>query len=218
MKFTILTIFPSSFSYFNESILKKAQSKWLIEIEIVDIRLFSKNKHKKIDDIVYWWWQWMLLACQPIFDAIKKIKETSKYKKIYVVFVTPWWELFDQKMALKLSKQNTTEFIIICWRYEWIDQRIIDNLVDLELSVWNYVLSWWELPAMIIIDAISRLIPWVIWNKESHEEETFSDKLFWKKEFPQYTKPRNFMWLKVPEILVSWDHKKIAEWKRQNLK
>ena len=206
MKFTILTIFPDSFSYLNQSILKKAQERRLIEIEIVDIRNFSKDKHKKVDDIPFWWWQWMVMTCQPIFDAIENVKNKSSYKNNLVIFMSPWWKELNQEKVIKYSLLKDYEFIIICWRYEWIDQRIIESLVDQEISIWNYILSWWELPAMIFIDSISRLISWVIWNKKSYQEESFSEKFWGKKEFPHYTRPKNFCNLKVPDVLISWNH------------
>lgn len=218
MRFTILTIFPEAFSYLWQSILAKAQDKWIIEIGIIDIRMFSKNKHKKVDDIPYWWWQWMIMTCQPIFDAVKDVKSKSKYTKQYVIFVSPWPNVFTQEKAYEFSKMKDTEIIIICWRYEWIDQRVIEKLVDEELSVWYYILSWWELPAMLVVDAISRLIDWVLWKEESHMEESFSKKLEWKKEFPYYTRPQEYKGIKVPEVLISWDHKKIEKWKMKMLK
>lgn len=218
MKFTILTIFPNSFSYINESILAKSQEKWLIQVEIVNIRDFSNDNHKKVDEVPFWWWQWMLMTCQPLFDAVNNVKQKSKYKKKHVIFVSPWWKTFTQSMAKKYSLLKDIHIIIICWRYEWIDQRVIDELVDEQVSIWNYVLSWWELASMILIDAISRLIPWVLWKEESHEEESFSKKLWWKKEFPHYTRPQNFKWITVPEVLLSGNHKEIEKWKFSKLK
>lgn len=218
MKFTILTIFPEAFSYLNQSIIWKAQEKNLIEIEIIDIREFSKDKHKKVDDAPYWWEQWMVMTCQPIFDAIEHIKEKSKYKNIYTIFVSPRWENLKQEKLKKLSEKENHEIIILCWRYEWIDQRVIDTLVDEEICIWEYILTWGEIPAMILVDWISRLIPWVIWKEESHLEESFSKALDWKKEFPYYTRPENFRWMKVPEVLLSGHHKNIEKWKKENLK
>lgn len=218
MKFTILTLFPDSFSYFWESIIKKAIEREKIEIEILNIRDFSSSKHKTVDDIPYWWWQWMVLMCQPIFDAIYYIKQNSNHKKFFVVFPTPRWKKLTQKKIEKFSKKQDFHFIIICWRYEWIDQRIVEKLVDEEISIWDYILTWWEIPAMILVDSIARLIDWVLWKNISHEEESFSKKLLWKKEFPYYTRPENFRDLKVPEILLSWNHKEIEKWKIKNLK
>ena len=120
--------------------------------------------------------------------------------------MSPWWKELNQEKVIKYSLLKDYEFIIICWRYEWIDQRIIESLVDQEISIWNYILSWWELPAMIFIDSISRLISWVIWNKKSYQEESFSEKFWGKKEFPHYTRPKNFCNLKVPDVLISWNH------------
>lgn len=218
IKFTILTIFPKAFSYLEESILAKAQSKNIINIEIVDIRNFTNDKHNKVDDIPYWWGQWMVLKCQPFFDAIDCIKKKSKYKKQYVINLSPRGKKFTQKKAEKLSNLKDTEIILLCWRYEWIDQRVIDVFVDDEISIWNFIVTWWELPAMLFIDAVSRLIPWVIWKEESYKEESFSQALWWKKEFPYYTRPEDFRWYKVPKVLISWNHKEIQKWKKENLK
>lgn len=217
MKFTILTIFPESFSYFYESILYRAQKKWIIEIEIINVRDFSIEKNKKVDDIPYWWNHWMVLSCQPFFDAIDYVKKKSKYKKQYIINVSPRWKLFSQKKSENLSKLKDTEIIFLCWRYEWIDQRVIDVFVDCEISIWKFILTWWELPVMIIIDSIARLIPWVIGKEESHKEESFSKEFWGKKEFPYYTRPENFRWYSVPKVLVSWNHKEIEKWRKENL-
>ena len=225
MKFTIVTIFPEAFSYLNESILKKAQEKKIIEIEIVNLRDFSRNKHHKVDDSPYWWEQGMVMTCQPFFDCIEKIKENSKFENQYVIYPSPRWNILNQKKLEEFaniknsnSKFKDTEFIILAWRYEWIDQRIIDNLVDEEICIWEYILTGWEIPAMILVDGISRLIPWVIWKEKSHLEESFSEEFEWKKEYPLYTKPEHFRWFSVPEVLVSWHHWKIKNWKKNNLK
>jgi len=225
LKFSIITIFPEAFSYLNQSILWKAQEKKLIEIEIFNLRDFSTNKHHKVDDSPYWWEQGMVMMCQPFFDCIEEIKKNSKYKKQYVIYPSPRWENLTQKKLEKLAefwknsdKKDDVEIIILAWRYEWVDQRIIDNLVNEEICVWEYILTWWEIPAMILIDWISRLIPWVIWKEKSHIEESFSEAFDWKKEYPIYTKPEDFRGLKVPEVLISGHHWKIKEWKKNNLK
>ena len=218
MKFTILTIFPESFSYFKESIIWKAQEKNLIEIEIIDIRNFSENKHNKVDDAPYWWDQWMVMSCQPIFDAMDFVKKKSKYEKQYSIFVSPRGENLKQKQLQNFSEIKNCEIIILCGRYEWVDQRVIDELIDEEICIWEYILTWGEIPAMILVDGIARLIPWVIWKEKSHQEESFSEKLDWKKEFPYYTRPKKFRGLKVPEILLSGHHKNIENWKLNNLK
>ena len=218
MKFSIITIFPEAFSYLNESILWKAQEKNLIEIEIFNLRDFSKDKHKKVDDTPYWWGHGMVMTCQPFFDCVKFIKEKSQYKRQYVIYPSPRWEVLTQKKLENFANYEDTEFIILAWRYEWIDQRVIDALVDEEICIWEYVLTGWEIPAMILIDWISRLLPGVIWKEKSHLEESFSYTFDWKKEYPLYTKPEVFEWLSVPEVLFSGHHKKIEEWKKNNLK
>ena len=165
------------------------------------------------------------MTCQPFFDCIEEIKKKSKYKNQYVIYPSPRWENLSQKKLEKFAEfwknvdeNDNTEIIILAWRYEWIDQRIIENLVDEEVCIWEYVLTWWEIPAMILIDWISRLLPWVIWKEKSHIEESFSKAFDWKKEYPIYTKPEDFRWFKVPEILLSGHHGKIKEWKKNNLK
>lgn len=218
MKFTILTIFKNSFSYFQESIIKRWIDKKLFEIDIIDIRDFSTNKHKKVDDELCWGGQWMLMTCQPIADAINFIKKKSKKKTIKVIFFTAIWETISQEKFEKFSEKKDIEYILVCGRYEWIDQRVIDIFADYEISIWNFVLTWWEIPAMLFVDWVARLLDWVLWDKNSHIEESFSKKLWWKKEFPNYTKPREFMWKKVPEVLLNWNHKKIEKWKKDNLR
>lgn len=215
MKFCILTIFPEGFSYLKQSILQKAQETWIIEIEIVNIRDFSMNKYKKVDSIPYWGWQGMVMTCQPLWDAIDHIKNKNPNTKI--INLSPRWKILTQNRLRKLSLCEET-IVLICWRYEWIDQRIIDLYVDEEISIWKYVLSSWELPAQILIDWISRLIPWVIWSQKSYEEESYSKTFNWKKEFPYYSRPPIYKWLKVPEILLSGNHKQITAWKQDNLK
>ncbi len=214
MRFTILTIFPKLFDSFkSESIIKRAIDNKLIEINILDIRDFSKDKHKKVDDTPYGGGAGMLMTCQPLFDAIREAKKKNKGKLIYL---SPKGEKFTQNKARKISKEKTC--ILLCGRYEGIDQRVIDTFVDEEISIGNYVLTGGELPAMVLIDSISRLIPKVLGKKESHEFDSFSKNLKGKKEYPHYTKPAEFEGLKVPDILLSGDHKKIEKWRMNNLK
>lgn len=215
MRFDILTIFPGIFnSYLQESIVKRAQKKGLIEIHIHNIRNSSKDKHKKVDDIPFGGGAGMVMTPQPLFDAIKHVKKINKGP---VIYLTPQGKMFTQYKAEKISKKYKG-IILICGRYEGIDQRIRDTLIDEEISIGNYVLTGGELPAMIILDSVSRLIPGVLGKEQSHLEDSFSKSLNRKKEYPHYTRPAIFKGMKVPEVLISGDHKKIMQWRKNNLK
>lgn len=214
MRFDILTLFPNLFSsYFSDTILKRAQEKGLIQIHLHNIRDFTKYKHKQVDDTPYGGGAGMLMMCQPIFDCLEFVKKQNKGPLIYL---TPHGSNLTQSKAERLSE--LPEIILLCGRYEGIDQRVINELVDLELSIGNYVLTGGELPAMVIIDAISRLIPGVLGKEYSKEEESFSKKLGRKKEYPHFTKPANFRGLKVPKVLLSGNHGEIEKWRRKMLK
>ncbi|MBD3361071.1 tRNA (guanosine(37)-N1)-methyltransferase TrmD [Candidatus Peregrinibacteria bacterium] len=215
MRFDILTIFPQAFdSYLKESILKRAQKNKLIEIHIHDIRDFSKDKHKKVDDVPFGGGTGMVMTPQPLYDSITFVKKKNKGP---VIFLSPQGKIFTQSKAEKLSKKYD-ELILLCGRYEGIDQRIRDTLIDEEISIGNYVLTGGELPAMVTIDAISRLIPGVIGKEQSHIQDSFSKALKRKKEYPHYTRPKTFKGMKVPEILTSGHHEKIKKWRESKLK
>ncbi len=214
MKFTVLTLFPEMFaSFMSESILSRALDKNLIEIQFLNIRDYSKNKHKKVDDIPYGGGAGMLMACQPLFDCIEEAKNKAK-KRHLVIYFTPQGKKLTQ-IKVERFAEKYDEIILLCGHYEGIDQRVIDTLVDLEISIGDFVLTGGEIPATLFIDAVSRLIPGILGKKESHEEESFSKKLGRKKEYPHYTRPENFRGLKVPEVLLSGDHKKIEEWRKK---
>lgn len=215
MKYDILTIFPDIFnSYLSESIIKRAINKNLIEIHVHNIRDYANNKHNKVDDIIYGGGAGMLMSPEPLYNCIKEIKKTNKGP---VIFLSPRGKLFTQAKAENYSKKHK-EMILLCGRYEGIDQRIIDLLVDEELSIGKFVLTGGELPAMVLLDAVSRLIPGVLNKDSSHEEDSFSKNLGRKKEYPNYTRPEEFMGLKVPEVLLSGHHKNIEKWKKSKLK
>lgn len=215
MRFDIITIFPEIFdSYFNESIIKRARQKNLVEIFIHDLRKFSKDKHKKVDDIPFGGGAGMVMTPQPLYDAIMAIKKKNRGP---VVYLTPQGKKLSQIYCEQLSKKYQ-EIIIICGHYEGIDQRIIDLLVDLEISIGDYVLTGGELAAMILIDSTSRLLPGVLGKEESHLEDSFSKSLKRKKEYPHYTRPAIFKGHKVPEILLSGHHKEIEKWRHHHLK
>lgn len=216
MRFHILTIFPEMFQGFlNESILKKAQGNGVIEIQIHNIRDYSKDKHKKVDDTPYGGGAGMVFTPQPLFDCIEAVKKLAP--KAPVIYLSPRGIRLTQVRAEKLCKKST-EFILICGHYEGIDQRVIDTLVNFELSIGDFVLSGGELPAMVFVDVMSRLVPGVLGNEESHQEESFSKRLGRKKEYPHYTKPAEFRGMKVPEVLLGGHHAEIEKWRRENLK
>ncbi len=232
MNFNILTIFPNIIkNYSDESILGRAQKNNFIKIQTIDIRDFSNNKHNKVDDTIYGGGAGMLMKPEPIYEALKSIgaipfaktNGLNKIKKIFngdikkkkkTILLSPRGKKFDQKMAEKFS--GLDELTMICGRYEGVDQRVVDNMIDEEISVGDFVLAGGELGALIIIEATSRLINGVLGNEESLLEESHNE--IGKKEYPQYTKPENFFGLKVPEVLLSGDHKKIKEWREKNEK
>ncbi|MDP2642885.1 MAG: tRNA (guanosine(37)-N1)-methyltransferase TrmD [Candidatus Peregrinibacteria bacterium] len=220
MRFDILTIFPNIFdSYLNQSILKRAQAKKLIEIHVHDIRTYSKQSHKKVDDIPYGGGAGMVMTPQPIYDAIKALKKVNKGR---VIYFSPRGHLLTQQRAEKLLKElikkPKTGFILLCGRYEGIDERIIEMSVDEEISIGKYILTGGEIPAMTFVDCVSRLIPGVLGKEESHLNDSFSKALKRKKEYPIYTRPRVFKNKKVPDVLFSGNHKDIEQWKNQHLK
>ena len=205
MKFKILTLFPKMFDGFlSESIIKRAIENQKIDISIHNIRDYSNNKHNQVDDTPYGGGSGMLLMCEPIFNAIEDIKD----KKSKVIMLSPDGEKFTQEKAYELS--NEKDLILLCGHYEGFDERI-NTIVDEKISIGDYVLTGGELPAMVLIDSISRLVPGVI-KQESHENDSFNDNLL---DYPQYTKPREFNGMKVPEVLLSGDHKKIDEWRKK---
>lgn len=201
----ILTLFPESFSYLNSSILKRAQESGILTINIIDIRTFSKDKHKKCDDYPFGGGAGMLMTPQPIYDAIKSVqKENSK-----IILPSPSGKTLSPSLAKELSKEE--HLIFVCGHYEGIDQRIIDIFSPLEISIGDYVLTGGELSTMVIIDTLSRFVEGVI-SEESLTEESFSND---NLEYPQYTRPADFMGYKVPEVLLSGNHAEIAKWRKQ---
>ncbi len=205
MKIDVLTLFPDMFnSVFDESIIKRALNNKLVEINVYNIRDYSKDPHKKVDDTPYGGGAGMVLMCQPIFDAVKDLRgDNSK-----VILLTPSGKLYKQSMALDLSLEK--HLIIICGHYEGFDERI-KTICDLELSIGDYILTGGEIPAMVLIDSITRLIDGVI-RKESYLNESFTDNLL---DYPTYTKPREYAGLEVPDVLVNGDHAKIDKWRRE---
>lgn len=205
MKFSVLTLFPEMFSILNESIIGRAKENKLIDIELINIRDFSKNKHKKVDDTPYGGGAGMVIMPDVIYDAYKSIKD----KKAKVIYLSPQGKVLNQSKVQELSKEE--HLILLCGHYEGIDQRVIDEIVDEEISIGDYVLTGGELPAMVLIDSVSRYVEGVL-NKESTQEESFSNGLL---EYPQYTRPEIFLGKEVPEVLKSGHHENINKWRKQ---
>ena len=202
MKIDILTLFPEMFdNVFNESIIKRAKDKNLVNINIHNFRDNSPLNNKQVDDTIYGGGPGMLLRCEPIFETMDKIEPG------YVVLLSPDGEKFNQKMAMEISKKD--HLIFICGHYEGFDERI-KTLSDKIVSIGDYVLTGGEIPCMVMVDSITRLIPGVI-NSESLDSESFNDNYL---DYPAYTKPYEYRGMKVPDVLVSGDHKKIDEWRR----
>lgn len=223
MRFDVLTIFPSFFTknpYFKYSILGEALKKKQIELHVHDIRDYSKNKHKKVDDTPYGGGAGMLMTCQPLFDSIEAVKKDQKKalgQSGPVIFLTPQGKSWSQPRAERMATKYKG-VILLCGRYEGIDQRVRDTLIDQEISIGDYVLTGGELPAMALIDSLTRLIPGVLGNQDSPEEDSFSKKFSRKKEYPHYTKPEEFRGMKVPEVLLSGHHANIKKWRKKHLK
>lgn len=207
MKIKILTLFPGMFNGpMGESIIGRAKDNGLVDIELIDIRDYSNNKHKSVDDYPYGGGPGMVMQAQPLFDALEAIGARSDR----IIYMSPKGKTLDQKLAVELSKEKS--MTIICGHYEGIDQRVIDHWVTDEISIGDYVLTGGELPAMVLTDAVARLIPGVLGQNESFEEESFYSGLL---EYPQYTRPKEYKGLEVPPVLISGNHKKIDEWRKK---
>lgn len=206
MKFDILTLFPEMFEPLNKSIIGRATSKNILEINLINIRDFSKNKHKQVDDTPYGGGAGMLIKPDVVWDAYLSVK-TSDSKAIYL---TPQGKTLNQAKVEDLAKYN--HLILLCGHYEGIDQRVIDKIAPEEISIGDYVLTGGEIPAMVLVDSVSRYISGVLSNGSEIEESFSVDGLL---EYPQYTKPEYFEGLRVPEVLLSGHHENIAKWRRQ---
>ncbi|MGG4382372.1 tRNA (guanosine(37)-N1)-methyltransferase TrmD [Priestia megaterium] len=209
MKIDVLSLFPSMFDgVFGESILKKAQEKNAVELNVVNFREYSTNKHQNVDDYPYGGGAGMVLTPQPIFDAIEKLTETAK--KPRVVLLCPQGERYTQAKAEELAAEE--HLIFICGHYEGYDERIREQLVTDEISIGDYVLTGGELGAMVVIDSVVRLLPDVLGNNHSAVQDSHSTGLL---EHPHYTRPADFRGLTVPEVLMSGNHKKIEQWRQK---
>lgn len=206
MKFDVLTLFPEMFETMKQSVIGRAIEKGLLEINLINIRDFSKDKHKKVDDTVYGGGAGMLMKPDVVYDAFKSVKS----EKSKVIYLSPQGKKLCQTKVEELAKLE--HLILLCGHYEGIDQRVIDKIVDEEISIGDYVLTGGEIPAMVLIDSVSRYIDGVI-TGESTSEESFSGEGL--LEYPQYTRPEEFEGMKVPEVLQSGHHENINKWRRK---
>lgn len=210
MKFTILTLFPEMIeNTMSESITGRAIKNGLVELNAVNIRDYSGNKHGQVDDYPYGGGAGMVMQPGPIYRAYMAVTE-GKEKKPRVIYMTPQGRTFNQGIAKELARED--ELILLCGHYEGVDERVIEMIVTDELSIGDYVLTGGELPAMVVMDTISRLVPGVLHNDTSASEESFSNNLL---EYPQYTRPEEFMGKKVPDVLLSGHHANIEKWRKE---
>ncbi len=205
MKFDVLTLFPEMFNSLKESIIGRAVENNLIEINLTNIRDFSKDKHKKVDDTPYGGGAGMVIRPDVVYDAYTSLKDENAK----VIYMSPKGTVLNQEKVKSLAKEN--HLIILCGHYEGIDQRVLDEIVDEEISIGDYVLTGGELPAMVLIDSVSRYVEGVL-NEESTSEESFSEGLL---EYPQYTRPEEFRGKRVPDVLISGHHENIRNWRKE---
>jgi tRNA (guanine37-N1)-methyltransferase len=209
VKFDIITIFPNIIEeYINTGIVSNALEKNIVEINVHDLRKWTTDKHRTVDDTPYGGGPGMIMKIEPIYNAIQGLKQENTI----VIITTPKGKRLKQNDLEKFSEKSDLHMIILCGRYEGFDQRIHDHLVDYEFSIGDYVLSGGELPALVLIDGITRLIPGVLGNKQSLENETFKDN---KLEYPQYTKPETFKGWDVPKVLLSGNHEEIEKYRQE---
>ena len=207
MKFTTLTLFPEFIeSIKSYSIIRRAIENGLISVESINIRDFAINKHGQVDDYPYGGGQGMVMMVEPVYKAIESVKTENSH----VVFLSPQGKVLNQKRTKDLSKKE--HIVLLCGHYEGIDERIIENYIDEEISIGDYVLTGGEIPAMVLIDSVSRMIDGVLASSEAYEDESHMDGLL---EYPQYTRPQEFMGLKVPDVLLSGNHQEIEKYRRE---
>jgi len=207
MRFDIITIFPKMFSpVLNESMVKRAQAMKRVTIHVHDLRDYTKDKHRKVDDRPFGGGPGMVMTAQPMVDAIKKIKGRRKAK---VILLCPAGKPLTQQRVKRLAECKN--LVLVCGHYEGVDERVVTQSIDESISIGDYVLTGGELPAMVLVDCITRLVPGVLGKAESLDEESFEHNLL---EYPQYTRPANFRGKKVPDVLLSGDHSVVQKWRK----
>lgn len=224
MKIFFISIFPEIFdSFIGTSLIKKANEKWILDFEIINPRDFCHDKHQQVDDIIYGWWDGMLMMAKPVIDATNSAIEKIWSDNFQIIFASPSTEIRNQTHAHRYSKYEN--LIFVCGRYEWIDYRFEQYFSTKypdkfnKISMWRFVTLWWELPSMTIVESIVRLIPWVIKEENSRQDESYQiSQNMENLEYPQYTRPQEVEWFKVPEVLLNWNHKEIEKRKRENQK
>jgi len=210
MRFDVLTLFPDSINaIMSDSIIGRARDKGLIEINLIDIRDFTANKHRKVDDYPYGGGSGMVMSAQPIYDAWLSVVNAVGYRP-KTIYMSPQGRVFNQQIAKELKEGN--HYVLLCGHYEGIDERVLEEIVDEEISIGDYVLTGGELPAMVLIDCVSRLVPGVLSSEESFMEESHYNGLL---EYPHYTRPYEFNGKVVPEILMSGHHANIKKWRHE---
>lgn len=210
MRIDVLTLFPAMFeAVLGDSIIGRARKAGLIELNFIDIRDYTLNKHRKVDDYPYSGGGGMLMSPEPVYRAYMSVAEGLDYKP-YTIFMSPQGKVFDQDSAVELSKYR--HIVLLCGHYEGIDQRVLDEIVDAEISLGDFVMTGGEIPAMAVIDTVARLIPGVLSNNGSYENESHFQGLL---EHPQYTRPKVWHDKQVPDVLLSGDHAKIEQWKHE---
>ena len=221
MKIFFISIFPEIFQNFLEvSLIKKAIDKKILEFEIVNPRQFCYDKHQKIDDEIYGWWAGMLMMAKPIIDSVESVLKEIKWD-FQIIFPSPSTQIWNQKFAHSYSKYEN--IIFVCGRYEWIDYRFEQYFQNKypnnfsKISLWRFVTLWWELPTMTMVESIVRLIPWVIQEEISRQDESYQiSQNMENLEYPQYTRPQDIEWFQVPDVLLNWNHKEIEKWRQKN--
>lgn len=209
MRIDILTLFPQMFTPLNESILKKARENGFLNVNVIDIRDFSLDKHKKCDDYSYGGGNGMVMMAQPVYDAVMSVKD----KKSKVIYLSPKGQTFSNGKAKELSKEE--HLIFLCGHYEGIDQRVLDLVVDEEVSIGDYILTGGELACMVVVDSLSRFVEGVLGNPQSAIDESFSNDML---EYEQFTRPKVFKNISVPEVLLSGNHGEIAKYREERAK
>lgn len=210
MRFDVLTLFPAMFeAVLGDSIIGRAREKGILEMGFTDIRDYTKNKHRKVDDYPYSGGGGMLMSPQPVYDAYMSIAEGLDYKPL-TIYMSPQGKTFNQGVAKELSKEK--HIVLLCGHYEGIDQRVLDEIVDMEISMGDFVLTGGEIPAMAVIDTVSRMIPGVLSTESSYENESHYSGLL---EYPQYTRPQVWHDKEIPEVLISGHHANVEKWKHE---